>query len=249
VFAHSAVLLMFLLPLRGLISHIPVPALAAVTAAVGLQLISLQRFRSLKLMVRTDAALFLLTFGLVVLDDLIAAVGVGSVIAMLLFVERAANSTKIEKVTLPVDDFDPTTGESEQIAAPRSETQIYRLTGPFFFASSEQVLACLTRETTPKILVLDLTRAGPIDSAATACLRQLATIQRSRGGELHLIGLDERLLASIEERVTHDDDATASSDHVSLTSHRTRFSFSSLPGVVETGSTLMLDHNLNKGEK
>lgn len=202
VFAHSFILLLFLLPLREIISHIPLVVLAAVTVAVGLQLVGLDRFLSLKRMNRADAALFLLTFALVVFSDLIVGVGIGSLIAMLLFVERAAQSTRLEQIECLVPD--PAKQEPSAIftfpesATLQSEMQIYRLTGPLFFASSEKVLTMLLREVTAKTLVLDLTEAGPIDSAATDCLRQLATRQRQRNGDLHLIGLDARLFASIE---------------------------------------------------
>ncbi|MEO6725180.1 MAG: sodium-independent anion transporter [Blastocatellia bacterium] len=81
----------------------------------------------------------------------------------------------------------------------QAEMQMYRLTGPLFFASSEKVLTRLLRKVTAHTLVLDLTEAGPINSAATDCLRQLAARQRQRGGELNLIGLDARLFASIEK--------------------------------------------------
>jgi len=210
VIAHSLILLLFLLPLRGLISRIPLATLAAVSVAVGLQLIDWNRFRNLPRMNRLDAALFLLTFCLVIFSDLIVGVGVGSLIAMLLFVERAAQSTQLESV-VP----DPAEKEPSAIASPhgpsyapsyapscgvdelQAEMQMYRLTGPLFFASSEKVLSKLTREVKAKTLVLDLTEAGPIDSAATDCLRQLAERQRQRGGELHLIGLGQHLLASI----------------------------------------------------
>ncbi|MEP7341891.1 MAG: SulP family inorganic anion transporter [Acidobacteriota bacterium] len=217
VLAHSLILLVFLLPMRNLISHIPLVVLAAVTVAVGAQLIGWERFRDLKRMNRADAALFLLTFGLVIFSDLIVGVGIGSLIAMLLFVERAAQSTRLEQLELPeqLDEFVPGPAKQEPSAifsssesvnwhpekqlALRAEMQMYRLTGPLFFASSEKVLTRLLREVTAHTLVLDLTEAGPIDSAATDCLRQLAKRQRSRGGELHLIGLDARLFASIEK--------------------------------------------------
>jgi len=209
VFAHSLILLVFLLPMRNLISHIPLVVLAAVTVACGAQLIGWERFRDLKRMNRADAALFLLTFALVIFSDLIVGVGIGSLIAMLLFVERAAQSTRLEQLE-PPDQFDgvvpdPAKQEPSAIFSSsesvrlRSEMQMYRLTGPLFFASSEKVLTRLLREVTADTLVLDLTEAGPIDSAATDCLRQLAKRQRQRGGELHLIGLDARLFASIEK--------------------------------------------------
>lgn len=202
VFAHSFILLLFLLPLREIISHIPLVVLAAVTVAVGLQLVGIDRFRNLNRMNRADAALFLLTFALVVFSDLIVGVGIGSLIAMLLFVERAAQSTQLEQIESLVPG--PAKQEPSAIflfprsATLQSEMQMYRLTGPLFFASSEKVLTRLLREVTAKTLVLDLTEAGPIDSAATDCLRQLAARQRQRNGELHLIGLDARLFDSIE---------------------------------------------------
>ena len=83
VFAHSLILLLFLLPLRHLISHIPLAALAAVTVAVGLELVSIERFRALPQMERGDALLFLLTFMLVVFSDLIVGVGAGAIVAAL----------------------------------------------------------------------------------------------------------------------------------------------------------------------
>lgn len=192
VIAHSVVLLLFLLPLGKLISQIPLAVLAAVTVGVGLQLVGVERFRELRRMNRFDASLFLLTFGLVIFSDLIVGVGVGALIAMLLFVEQ---STRLELVT-PV----PAKQEASAIFSTNGtpEMQTYRLTGPLFFASSEKVLAQLTREVTAPTLVLDLSTAGPIDSAATDCLRRIAERQRNRGGELHLIGLDRRLFESIE---------------------------------------------------
>jgi len=88
--AHSLALLLFLFPLRDFVSRIPLAALGAVTVAVGLQLIDWKRFRDLRNMSRPEAALFLLTFCLIVSGDLIVGVGAGALVASLLFVKRAA---------------------------------------------------------------------------------------------------------------------------------------------------------------
>ncbi len=217
VFAHCLILLLFLLPLSNLISQIPLAVLAAVTVGVGLQLIGWERFRALRQMNRLDAAIFLLTFGLVIFSDLIVGVGIGSLAAMLLFIERSAESTRLEPV------------EAENsLATLQSEMQMYRLNGPLFFASSEKVMTQLIREVTAKNLVLDLTDAGPIDSAATDCLRQLAQRQRRCGGELHLIGLDQNLFSRLEKdglltevglAIRRDDNRESISDAVSSLSH------------------------------
>jgi sulfate permease, SulP family len=85
VLAHSLVLLLFSLPLSSLISQIPLAVLAAVTVTVGLQLIGLEHFRALRQMNYGDAAIFMLTFTLVIFSDLIIGVGAGSLAAMLRF--------------------------------------------------------------------------------------------------------------------------------------------------------------------
>lgn len=200
VMAHSGVLLLFLLPLRNLISQIPLVVLAAVTVAVGLQLVGWQRFRELRKTDRLDAILFLLTFGLVIFSDLIVGVGVGSILAMLFFVERAAQSTQLQAVAPQSETPTTNPGNTGALTAClQAEMQMYRLTGPLFFASSEKVLKRLLREVTARTLVLDLTEARPIDSEAAACLKQLAQRQRERGGELHLIGLDQTLRAAFDQ--------------------------------------------------
>ena len=180
VLAHSAVLLVFLLPMRNIISHIPLAVLAAVTVACGLQLVSIERFRALRKMNRADAILFLLTFGLVIFSDLIVGVGIGALVAMVMFIERAAQQTELQAIMPSVENTEAAALGDVTL---QSEMQIYRLTGPLFFASSGKVLTRLAREVTAKTLVLDLTEAGPIDSAATDCLRQLSERQRTRGGE------------------------------------------------------------------
>jgi len=96
--AHSLALLLFLFPLRDLVSRIPLAALGAVTVAVGLQLIDWKRFRELPSTNRSEAALFLLTFCLIVSSDLIVGVGAGAFIALLLFVKRESQATRLEPI-------------------------------------------------------------------------------------------------------------------------------------------------------
>lgn len=188
IIAHSLILLL-IIPLRGLVSHIPLAALAAVTVMVGLQLIDWKRFRSLGRMSRPDVVLFLLTFSLVVLSDLVVGVGIGFLIAMILFIERAAEATYLEAAPLPA------------VAAARVdfEAQSYRLVGPLFFATGEKVLRQLKTEVSADVLVLDMAAAGPIDSAASDLLRKIFQMQQGRGGQLFLTGLDKRLYSLCEK--------------------------------------------------
>lgn len=182
VYAHSFVLVLFLIPLRPLISEVPINALATTTVLVGWQLTDWRRFAGLKRMNRADALLFLVTFALVVLGDLMIGVAAGFLLAMLLFIERSAATTHL-------------------VSGPENQPteQTYRVIGPLFFASSGKLFAQLRREARSQRLVLDLEAAGPCDSAAGDFLRSLHEMQRSRGGELHLLGVAPELYADLEK--------------------------------------------------
>lgn len=189
VISHSFVLLLFILPLRGLIAQIPLSALAAVTVMVGWQLTSWNRFAALRRMARVDAALFLLTFSIVVLADLITGVGLGFLIAMILFVERSAESTRLEAVALTLPEDSATTD---------SGVRVFRLVGPLFFATSERILQQLRALPAIGVLVLDVTATGTSDTSAIEFFRGVYEMQRARGGELFLMGLDPHLYQMLE---------------------------------------------------
>ncbi len=189
VIAHSFILILFILPLRSVIAQIPLSALAAVTVMVGIQLADWKRFVALRRLAKVDAAIFLLTFLIVILSDLVTGVGIGFLIAMILFVERAAETTRLEAIvtTLP---YHATTSESG--------VRAYRIVGPLFFATSERILSQLRVEPAAEALVLDLTLTGPADSSAVELFRGAFEMQRTRGGDLFLTGIDETLFQLFE---------------------------------------------------
>jgi len=83
---HAVVLLGILWLGSGVVSHIPIPALAGVTAWMGLCLLDWSAWRRLPKMTRVDAAAFLLTAGSVMAVNAVLAVAIGCS----LYVVRAA---------------------------------------------------------------------------------------------------------------------------------------------------------------
>jgi SulP family sulfate permease len=74
---HAAVLLLILWLGAGLISHIPIPALAGVTAWMGLCLLDWSAWRRIPKMTRVDAAAFLVTAASVMAFNAVLAVAMG----------------------------------------------------------------------------------------------------------------------------------------------------------------------------
>ena len=134
--------------------------------------------------------LFRSTFSIVVLADLVTGVGIGFLIAMMLFVERAAESTRLEAVTTSLPYF-TTTNESG--------VRAFRLTGPLFFATSEHVLSQLQAQPPIEVLVLDLSATGTADSSAVDLLRAVFAMQQERGGDLFITGIDPQLYQMFDD--------------------------------------------------
>ena len=74
---HGVFLLLCLTLGAGFVSHIPIPALAGVTAYVGICLLEWSTWRRLRLMRRVDSAAFLSTAVCTLLTNAIVAVAVG----------------------------------------------------------------------------------------------------------------------------------------------------------------------------
>jgi len=74
---HAAVLLVILWLGSGIVSHIPIPALAGVTAWMGLCLLDWSAWHRLPKMARVDAAAFLLTAASVLAVNAVLAVALG----------------------------------------------------------------------------------------------------------------------------------------------------------------------------
>jgi SulP family sulfate permease len=94
---HGVFLVVFLAFGAGFVSHIPVPALAGVTAYTGICLLEWSTWRRLPKMARADAAAFLVTAVAVLMVNAIAAVAAGCAIYLL----RAAYHWQVKPGTDP----------------------------------------------------------------------------------------------------------------------------------------------------
>ncbi len=99
---HGVFLLLFLTAGKGLVSRIPLPALAGVTAYVGICLLEWGTWRRLPKMRRSDAAAFLSTALASLLVNAIAAVTIGcSVYALKWLIERFREPQESSAVSVP----------------------------------------------------------------------------------------------------------------------------------------------------
>ncbi|MBR1792562.1 MAG: SulP family inorganic anion transporter [Bacteroidales bacterium] len=88
---HALLLLAILLGLGSLVKFVPLSVLAGILISVGIGIIDFKGFKDLFKIPRADAVVLITVFLVTVFVDLLTAVGIGMVIACVLFMKRASD--------------------------------------------------------------------------------------------------------------------------------------------------------------
>lgn len=193
--SHSIVLLAMMLVAASVVGEIPLAALAGVLLATTVRMVEVGSLRALLRSTRGDAAVLLLTFGVTVLFDLVAAVVVGLGVAAIIALRSVARSARMEKV--PLDAADHTDEERRLLD---QHIVAYRLDGPLFFAGAHQFLLELTEVTDVRVVILRMARVSTLDATGATVLGDAIERLERRGIVVLLSGISrehDEVLASL----------------------------------------------------
>ncbi|PLX12455.1 MAG: sodium-independent anion transporter [Marinilabiliales bacterium] len=135
---HGLFLLAVVLGAGPLVSLIPNSVLAGILITVGVGIIDRKGLRDLVYIPRADAVILILVLLLTVFVDLLQAVGIGMVIASVLFMKKASDIVEQGTSIMPVAPTDrESPWDDESIIPEQVQKHIYilRLDGPLFFGS------------------------------------------------------------------------------------------------------------------
>lgn len=136
---HALFLLAILLGLGSLVKFVPLSVLAGILITVGWGIIDFRGFKDLVRIPKADAFVLVVVFLMTVFVDLLTAVGIGMVIACVLFMKRSGDLVEKQyEGGLLSEGFDKNTPwEDENEITDEIKKQIYvqRLDGPIFFGS------------------------------------------------------------------------------------------------------------------
>ena len=135
---HSLMLLAVLLGLGSLVRYVPLSVLAGILITVGWGIIDFKGFKDLLRIPRADAVVLIIVFMLTVFVDLLTAVGIGMVIACVLFMKRASDLVEGGYSTAEMTNFDKESPWQDEGGMPdkvKHKIYIQRLNGPIFFGT------------------------------------------------------------------------------------------------------------------
>ncbi len=194
---HALCLVFILLFLAPLAANIPLATLAAILFVVAWNMSDVRHVvKLLKGAPRSDVIVLLVTFLLTVFIDLVVAVNIGVVLAMLHFLRRMAESVVVRPQSeaqlqreLLLDDLG---GLPEGVA-------VYSVEGPFFFAAVEAFHPVLndTAENR-RVLILRLAHVPFVDATGLQTLEDIVTELRARGVRVIFTETNDRVRSKMQ---------------------------------------------------
>jgi SulP family sulfate permease len=184
---HALTLLLILLAAAPLAKFIPLPTLAAVLLIVAYNMGEWFEIPVILRLSAADIAVWATTFGLTVMADLTVAVGVGLVLAAVLYIHRVTETTTVSFVT----DHYIREGRphvlQDKVIPPY--VTILRIHGPFLFGATEKLDETTTDLTAMgPVVIVRLRNMTALDSSGLHALESFADRLHKSGRTLLICG-------------------------------------------------------------
>jgi SulP family sulfate permease len=191
---NSVSLLLVVLVLSPAVKWIPLSALAGILMVTAVRMVD---YKSLILFGKKSTLenmiIVLAVTVSMVIFDLVIAVGIGLVIACLLFVREQINKTIIRRKFTGEDIHSKKvrTQEAMRILEENGhQIKVYELCDALFFGTCDKLLTEIEKDYDSKFIILDLKRVNTIDLTGTQLLRQIADRVEEKGHHLLLSYVD-----------------------------------------------------------
>ncbi|MBR3780396.1 MAG: sulfate permease [Clostridia bacterium] len=198
---HALVLLLVLVVLMPYAAWIPMPVIAAILFMVAYNMCEWRQFVKIcKTAPKSDIIALVVTFVLTVVFDLVVAIAVGMIIAVVLFMKRMADVTHIRTWTKGGENAP----DSERLKEIPEHTTVIEFEGPMFFASSEKFNS-ITFEEGIKTVILRMRNVPALDSTAMRALNEIYSTCKKSDLTLILSHTNEQPLAVMKKAGFYDE--------------------------------------------
>lgn len=191
---HALVLLLILVVLMPYAAWIPMPIIAAILFMVAYNMCEWRRFVKIcKTAPKSDILVLIVTFVLTVVFDLVVAIEVGMIIAVVLFMKRMADVAHIRTWSEK-----PHENDSERLKEIPAHTEVVEFEGPMFFASAEK-FSKIPMGDDIKVIILRMRNVPALDATAMRSLNEIYSICKHSGRTLLLSHTNEQPLSVMKK--------------------------------------------------
>ena len=182
---HALLLLAIMLGLGSVVKYVPLSVLAGILITVGWGIIDFRGFKDLAKIPRADAVVLIVVFLVTVFVDLLTAVGIGMVIACVLFMKRASDLVEGGYSSQEMTNFDKESPWADEGGMPDTvahKIYIQRLNGPIFFGTInkfKEVMSDVPADA--KIVIIRMRLVSFMDQSGLYAMEEAVKDLQSRG--------------------------------------------------------------------
>lgn len=196
---HAAVLLLILVFLMPYAALIPMPAIAAVLFMVAYNMSEWREFVEIvRTAPKSDWAVLVITCLLTVVFDLVMAIGVGLVLACLLFMKRMSDVTDIYGWKYLEEYEEGQDSERIDLKPVPSHAMVFEVNGPMFFGAADKISKVALAEG-KRVLILRMRGVPAMDTTALNSLKKLEKACEKRGTVLILSHVNPQPMSVMEK--------------------------------------------------
>ncbi|HKJ77849.1 MAG TPA: SulP family inorganic anion transporter, partial [Gammaproteobacteria bacterium] len=199
---HALVLLAVVLGAGGMASQIPHAVLAGILIKVGTDIIDWDYLRRIHRAPKAGVVMMFTVLVITVFVDLITAVGIGVIMASLVFMKRMTDLQldSIRAVTDPGDEVPLSEEEAALLEAGRGRVLLFHLGGPMSFGAAKGMARRLAAFDEYDALVLDLSDVPVIDFTTARAIDDMVNDARGSGRHVFMAGARDRVRAMLERQ-------------------------------------------------
>lgn len=188
---HSLFILLSIIFISQYLSYLPMASLAALLLIVAWNMSEIKHFiYIIKVAPKHDIYVMLCCFILTVLIDMQIAVGIGMILAGILFIKRTINLYSIELINK----------HSTKHPKLPDDICIYDINGPMFFGASQIALKTILKtDKKINIIILNMEHVSMIDMTGIVALKSILDTFKKKKVLLIFSGLEERMILKLEK--------------------------------------------------
>lgn len=176
---HSVCVFVVMLLFMPLVRFIPLSALAAILMVIAFNMDAWNAFKSLFKAPKTDIAVFIVTFILTLLADLVVTIELCIIMSAFLFMKQMSDVTRIESIKAELEDrHDIVLNNPEGI---NPSIQIFQVYGPFFYGAADKFTSTVQQNISrTHVMIIQMNNVPFMDETGYHSLFKTYSFCRSR---------------------------------------------------------------------
>lgn len=185
-----------LFKLTGFISQIPISVLAAILIKIGYDILDLKVLKVLKFAPKDDLYVLISVLLLTVFYNLIFALGIGIILASILYAKRIADDTNVKVTHYNHIDYTPYEERVEKES--HYQIRILHIDGQFFFGSITQIVSHFDEMLETKYIILNYSSNTELDMSAIFALEDIIVRLEAQKIKLILVIPNEKVYSQVQ---------------------------------------------------